>query len=62
MNIKNFSLTKCNDLFNLPIEIFILKYKIGYNDAKFYKQKFIEFTGKDVSLINQQKQKKKTKK
>jgi len=39
MNIKNFSVTKYNDLFNLPIELFILKYKIGYNEAKLYNTK-----------------------
>ena len=42
MNIKNYSLQKFNNLFNLPIELFIHKYKIGYNEARINKQTFLK--------------------
>lgn len=43
MSISNYSLIQFNDLFNLPIEIFIYKYKIGYNEAKIDKQEFLKY-------------------
>jgi len=42
MNIKNYTLQKFNDLFNLPAEYFIHKYNIGYNKAIDNKRAFLK--------------------
>jgi len=42
MNIRNYTLTKFNDLFNLLIGLFIHKYNIGYNEAINDKQAFLK--------------------
>lgn len=41
MNIKNYTLRMFNDLFNLPIELFIHKYKLNYNEATKNKESFL---------------------
>jgi len=38
----SYTLLKFNDLFNLAIEIFMHKYKIGYNEASNNKQSFLK--------------------
>ena len=42
MNIKDYTLLKFNDLFNLSIEFFINRYNIGYNEAINDKRTFLK--------------------